>query len=301
MIVVEFFCGIGGCAAACPAGWNVVAAIDVNQHALRAYRHNFSHPIWTNGVEHLSADRLRALQADLWWFSPPCQPFTVRGNRRDLDDPRAAVFPAMVRHMEVCLPEFIVLENVVGFQGSRAQSLWVGALRRSGYFVHELLLCPTTLSVPARRPRWYVLASRREFEVPDSRPDQPLRSLHQFLDLQLDPREWLVPPEIQQRYANTLHIVDPYASDAATRCFTSAYGTSPVRSGSYIQTDAGPRYATPQEIVRLLGFPDFYELPGTLTRRQAWSLAGNSLSITAVRQVLQWLTEGTAPKIPRTT
>ena len=35
------------------------------------------------------AEELAAFGADLWWLSPPCQPYSVRGRGRDLDDPRA--------------------------------------------------------------------------------------------------------------------------------------------------------------------------------------------------------------------
>ena len=290
MRVVEFFCGIGGCAAACPDTWQVVAAIDVNRQAIEVYRHNFSHGTIVSGVEHLTTDLVRSFRGDLWWFSPPCQPFTVRGNRQDLSDPRAAVFTAMLRQVQACLPEYVALGNVGGFQGSQAQSLWVGSLRSWGYSVHERLLCPTELSVPARRPRWYVMASRRRIVAPELGDAPPHRPLIDFLDSGDFQREWEVPMEIQQRYAKALDVVDPLQPKAMMRCFTSAYGKSPVRSGSYVATPFGVRYVMPEEILRLMGFPMRYQLPNGLTRRQAWALVGNSLSVTAVRQVLTWLT-----------
>ena len=56
----------------------------------------------------------------------------------------------------------------------------------------------------------------------------------------------------------------------------------------------GVRRFPPSEILRLLGFPPSFQLPEALPRRKAWQLAGNSLSLAAVRVVL-----GTVPFFPR--
>jgi hypothetical protein len=85
-------------------------------------------------------------------------------------------------------------------------------------------------------------------------------------------------------------------SRTLTACFTSAYGRSPVRSGSYLALapraectgdDPPPlRRFSPAEVLRLLGFPAAFRLPPELPRDAAWHLAGNSLSLPAVRAVL---------------
>ena len=62
---------------------------------------------------------------------------------------------------------------------------------------------------------------------------------------------------------------------AITSCFTSAYGKSPVRSGSYLITSDGLRRFSPEEILRLLGFPRWFSLPPELRPRTAWKLVGN--------------------------
>jgi len=81
-------------------------------------------------------------------------------------------------------------------------------------------------------------------------------------------------------------VVDAAQPGACAACFTSAYGRSVVRSGSYLATPTGLRRFSPQEILRLLDFPDTYRLPPGLPLRAAWPLVGNSLSVRAVRWVL---------------
>jgi site-specific DNA-cytosine methylase len=85
--------------------------------------------------------------------------------------------------------------------------------------------------------------------------------------------------------------VDAEDRSAETHCFTSAYGRSVVRSGSYLRTRAGVRRFSPHEIVRLLGFPEQYQLPEDWPARRLWPLVGNSLSVAAVRYVLRAIPE----------
>ena len=91
MRVVELFAGIGGCSAALPPDCDVVQAVDQSPYAHAVYSHNFAHRYDTFNLAGLRPGQLE--EADLWWMSPPCQPFTVRGRQRDLDDPRFCGLP----------------------------------------------------------------------------------------------------------------------------------------------------------------------------------------------------------------
>jgi site-specific DNA-cytosine methylase len=89
-----------------------------------------------------------------------------------------------------------------------------------------------------------------------------------------------------RQYAGAIDVIDAADPHARCACFTAAYGRSPVRSGSYLATSGGLRRFSPQEILRLLGFPASFRLDLRLTREQAWRLVGNSLSVMAVTHVL---------------
>ncbi len=285
MRTVELFCGIGGCAAALGADAQVVAAIDLNPESLAVYRHNFPHPTVTMAVEHLRNDQLATWRADLWWLSPPCQPFTRRGLRQDLADRRCRGLRAVINAIDRIRPPYVALENVPGFRDSRAHELLRRELERAGYDVREHLLCPTTLGGRGRRERFYMVAGREPLITPEPpRATQP-PPWSTVLDPDPDPALWL-DDAVASAYRHALHVVDPNEADAITNCFTAAYGRSPVRSGSYLATSRGIRYFSPPEILRLLGFPRDYRLPPSLSRRNAWRLVGNALAIPAVVQVL---------------
>lgn len=287
--VLELFCGIGGCAAALDKRAEVVAAIDIDCDALSVYRTNFPHPIATRTIESLPDLVYREADAELWWLSPPCQPYTVRGRRRDLEDSRAHSLKVVLQRIREIRPRYVALENVGGFEGSQAQQLVRETLLQCQYRIAERLLCPTEIGVPNRRPRYYLVAAQGELAPwPHWRvPSVPLR---EYLDPE-PPQDLFVSPELVERYRRSMNIVSARDDTAITSCFTGAYGRSPVHSGSYLSVASGVRRFSPQEILRLLGFPESFTLPPKLSRQRTWSLAGNSLSVHAVRWVLSVIPE----------
>ena len=101
----------------------------------------------------------------------------------------------------------------------------------------------------------------------------------------LDPDLW-APAELRARYEGKLHRVDAGHDDALAQVFTGAYGVSPVYSGSWLDTPDGPRRFSAQEILRLMGFPDGMQLVAP-SRKKAYKLVGNSLSVDAVASLLE--------------
>lgn len=298
--VLELFCGIGGCAAALAGRARVTAAVDVSRVALGVYARNFpGHPLAPRTLESITAADLRRWRADLWWLSPPCQPFTRRGHGRDDDDPRSRGLLALIPLLAAERPPFVALENVPGFAGSRTRARLAAALDGAGYRTWEDELCPSVLGVPNRRRRYFMVASREGDPAPPAPPPAPSR-LADHLDPVPEPG-LEVDPELLGRYRGALDLVAADDPGAVTACFTAAYGRSPVRSGSYLVEDAEAswngdglgrdpggrvRRFSPAEVLRLLGFPPGFTLPPELPRATGWRLAGNSLSLPAARAVL---------------
>src|SRR5688500_7979710 len=205
--LLELYCGIGGCAAAVAGAAEVVAALDVNRVALGVYRANFPHPTAVCALESPRAAAPRLAHADLWWPSPPCQPYTRRGHGRDLDDPRSASLAHLLRVVERVQPPMLALENVPGFQGSLAHERLLAIFERCGYAVAERLLCPTELGVPNRRRRFYLVASRDGLCPWAPLPAVRLRPLASYLDPH-EALELLVDPALVARYERAADVVD---------------------------------------------------------------------------------------------
>jgi len=294
---LELFCGIGGFAAAANgSNLRIVGALDQSAVALAVYRLNFpGHPARQTDLERISAAELSDFDADLWWLSPPCQPYSLRGRQQDLADPRAQ---SLARILKVFadiptdrLPCHLALENVAGFASSQARERLVKLLDERDYRIRERLLCPTELGVPSRRPRYYLVASRAELSSPRSAVFRS-RPLSAFLGSSGDPDPppvLLIPPAVVARFGAGLRILDPADPAAYTTCFTAGYGKSLMHAGSYLKCRVGVRRFAPEELAGLLGFPATFRFPGPLSLRKRWQLLGNSLSVSAVREVLKAL------------
>ncbi|NCG20757.1 MAG: DNA methyltransferase [Rhodobacterales bacterium] len=284
MRVLELFSGIGGAAQALPKSAQVVCAVDQNVYARSVYKANYpGHRIEAWNLATLWASKLERLNADLWWMSPPCQPFTVRGIQRDLDDRRCEPLKRVMTLIPQLRPPRIALENVVPFAESRAHAQLQEVLSKAGYRVRTRFLCPTELGIPMQRPRFYLIASLNPL------PDWwPLRSRPRRLESYLDEApapETEVSPALLKRYADALPISDTRAFPRAC-VFTSAYGKSPVYAGSYWRDHRGIRRFSHREILRLLGFSSDFQLTDDLPAKRPYALIGNSLSVDAVRVIL---------------
>ena len=292
MRAVELFSGIGGFAAAARGlGIEVAAAFDQSGEANLTYRANHpGTPVVSRNLDSIPADAIP--EADMWWLSPPCTPYSRRGRRRDAADPRAASLLHLIDLLPQRRPRFLALENVTGFGDSEAYSRLRKTLEDSGYAVAAIELCASQFGTPMNRPRLFVVARRDSgplrLHPPDEPPAGPLRA---FLDPEAAKDDALmVDDALVARHARGLNIVDPHAADARAICFTSNYWKCLKAAGSLLRRpDGRVRMFAPEEILRLLGFDDTFQFPPELNRRARWRLAGNSVDVRCVRHVLESL------------
>lgn len=291
MRILELFAGIGAVAQATDQRHTIAAAVDINENAKAVYEANFSHRYLTKEIASLSDQEFAEFKADLWWMSPPCQPFTRRGNQRDIDDPRAQPMLRVFDAIESVKPTCVALENVVGFEKSQAWEKLKKVFASAGYHVTQIELCSSMFGLPNTRPRVFVLASRETAIAVPTRPSAEPRSLGEFLDSPAELSRWrshlAVEPEIATDYLDGINLV--HDESRSSRCFTSAYGNSHVQSGSYLEDSdyaQGIRRLSPSEMLRLLGFASDFRIPAELSARQLWKLVGNSISAPCVRHVL---------------
>ena len=161
-----------------------VAAIDNSEVANAVYSANFplSAPLRRN-VEHITREQIERDfgAAEVWTASPPCQPYTRRGNEKHDADPRARSFTRLLEMFptidKTCRPKRMLVENVVGFETSATRDALVNALR-SEYHLREFIVSPRRLGVPNTRERYYLLAKRKELgPFANDATDAAMRSL----------------------------------------------------------------------------------------------------------------------------
>ncbi len=283
--VLELFAGIGGCAAAIGDRADIVAAVDTDPAARSVYQHNVSHPVHADPIESLSTKWFQGQAADVWWLSPPTLPLAHAGLRRELDDDRAKAFAHVVEQIRQIKPRFVALESGVDFNKSLARQMLHETLTETGYVWQETTLCPTQLGMPNERPRFYLVAGQHELRPWKSPTERNAVSLATTLESSA-PDDMTIAPELLAMHRNSMDIVSATDEDAISSCFTSDYGRSVNKTGSYLQERDLVRYFSPNEMLTQLGFPQWFELPADIGRETAWRLIGNSSSIPATRAIL---------------
>ena len=163
---VEFYCGVGGLhyslLRARPDA-KVVAAFDINPNGNDVYEHNFGVRPSQKNIYGLPVASFDKLDAGLWLLSPPCQPFTRQGHRKDKDDGRSQSFLRLLRDVVPELdkpPTHVLVENVVGFETSETRADAIAVFHRLGYDTREFMLTPRMFGVPYSRPRYFLLAKK---------------------------------------------------------------------------------------------------------------------------------------------
>lgn len=278
---IEFFSGVGGWRYALGNRGEVAAAFDIHPGANATYELNHHHRPLTRDLSSLGADALQAHRADTWMMSPPCQPFCRMGNKADIEDSRSLAFLNLMKLLEEAPPERLVMENVVGFLGSRAHALLLERFQSHGFHHQEFTLCPSRFGLPNQRPRVYLAAARRALPTLPL-PDLPPPPLQEFLDQEEDQSLYL--SETEMRHKPGLDLVR--AHDRRSACFIGGYGQRFMGSGSFLVTEKGIRRFSPLETARLLGYPDTFHFPADLSLAQRYKLLGNGLSLPVARWVM---------------
>lgn len=282
---IEFFSGIGAFAYACRRfPIEIVAAFDQGQDANRVYEDNFGHRPRSRNLDSISVQEIP--DADIWWMSPPCTPYTVRGAQRDDADHRAESLKNLIRLLSDKRPAVIFVENVLAFAESQMFDLLTKTLRCLGYSVTIRPLCPTQLGIPMKRPRLFVIACRENYRVVDL-DDAPIEKIFLRSFISETPDEQLeVASSLLHQYGSGMHVVDSTNEDEYAICFTSGYGKSFRASGSFINQSGLIRRFSPEEMLCLFGFEQDFRFPPDLDVQTRWRLIGNSVDVRSIRRML---------------
>jgi DNA (cytosine-5)-methyltransferase 1 len=203
--VVDLFCGAGGSSEGfVRAGFKVLAAVDLDEMAVRTYRLN--HPsvpaarVLCQDIQALKKGSLRKLvgtKLDVLVGSPPCQGFSSAGFRSKKtrtgyspeDDERNHLWEWMVRAALELKPKLFLMENVPGMQSTkREDTFFLDAVasklqEEGGYRTEVWRLNAAAFGVPQDRIRCFLVASR--LSLLPARPAQEYQDLRKP-DLDLD-------------------------------------------------------------------------------------------------------------------
>ena len=290
----DFFCGIGGFhIAARNLGLNTVFACDIDPNVRRSYLTNF-------GLEPegdiSQIEEKDVPDHDLLFAGFPCQPFSIIGQRKGLDDPRGSLFFQLLRFIDAKSPKGIVLENVKqlsSFDRGRILARIKHELTALGYAVESRVLNALDFGLPQKRERTIIVASKscvKRFSWPA--PVTHMRPLAEILENNPDPKHFASARIRRKRKAiHTASFSPAIWHENKGGNVSSHEWSCALRAGAshnYLLVD-GIRRLTSREQLRLQGFPDEFQVvcSDAETRKQT----GNAVPVPMVEAVIRRLVE----------
>lgn len=159
MQAAEFFAGAGGTSVGLKrAGIRVAVAYDFWAPALKTYRKNVGSHAFFSDIRARTFDiaySLSRVKLDIIAGSPPCQDFSMAGQRVEKDN--ALLTQAYAILIGAIRPEWILMENVPEAGKSRTWKEARALLKRYGYGLTEMVLNAAHYGTPQARKRLIVV------------------------------------------------------------------------------------------------------------------------------------------------
>ena len=297
----DMFCGIGGFhVAAARLGMQCVFACDIDAEVQRAYRHNFAMEPEGDITE---VDPASIPDHDILLAGFPCQPFSIIGGMRGFDDARGNLIFSLMQVMDAKRPAAFVLENVrqlATHNRGRTLAKIIWELSELGYSTDWEFYNALDFGLPQKRERIIIVGFRDPgifFEWP--KPTSLPVPLEDILEVDVPPRYFASDAIQKKRRAKHQ---SPYdlsiwhenkGGNVSSHPFSCA-----LRAGAsynYLLVN-GERRLTPREMLRLQGFPEWFELPGSY--QQIRKQTGNAVPVPVAQAVLEQVQNGLSGTAP---
>lgn len=266
---LDLFAGCGGLALGFESVGFRTHGFEKEPDACATYTKNLDQPCTTVV---LTVDTVFP-EADIIIGGPPCQPFSVGGHQRGLDDSRDG-FPVFVSAVEQLRPQLWMFENV---RGLLYQNKWyleeiLDRLSALGYQIDAKVLNAVHYGVPQNRERLIVVGHKGGFSFP--KPLQQVITAGQALD----DLATSLPPESKFLTASMDEYVAKYERASFCKVPRDLHLDRPSRTvtcrnlaaatGDMMRIkleDGRRRRLLIREAARLQSFPDWFDFVGKET------------------------------------
>lgn len=305
---IDLFCGIGGFRVAFEEACNEVGikakcvfSSDIDIYCQDSYEANFGDRPFGDITQ---IDEGEIPDHDILFAGFPCQPFSIIGQMKGLNDTRGTLFFDIARIIKEKRPKAFILENVkqlVGHDKGTTLKVILKALRELGYHVQYSVLNALDYGLPQKRERLVIVGHQDPilFTFPD--PIKPYKALTEILEEKVDKKHYA--SEYIRLKRKDIHTSSFYPSiwhENKSGNICSYPFSCALRAGAsynYLLVN-GERRLTPREMFRLQGFPDWYKI--VVSDGQARKQAGNAVPVNMVKAVAQKLLPYVASSIDQT-
>jgi DNA (cytosine-5)-methyltransferase 1 len=278
-IVLDLFAGCGGLSLGFEAAGFKTIGYEMDSLAAATYQRNIGSVC--HAVK-LDLDFIYP-KAEIVIGGPPCQPFSVGGDQKGINDSRDG-FPVFIDAVKKLRPMVFLFENVRGLLYSNKWyfELVIEELHKIGYIIDYKLLNAVNYGVPQNRERLFVIGHRAKFTFPKP-------NLHKVtVGDAIGDLMHTVPPESKfltesmdtyvanyERASACINPRDLYADGPARTltCRNLAGATGDMHRVKL--NDGRRRRILHREAARLQSFPDWFEFSGNET--QQFNQIGNAV------------------------
>lgn len=158
---IDLFSGIGGFRVALEQeGMNCVFSSEIDKHACNSYKQNFGESPFGD-ITKISNNDIP--EHDILCAGFPCQPFSLSGLMKGLQDERGRLFYEVIRIARHRKPPLLLLENVkniLTIDNGRVINEIHDRLKRIGYTTEQHVLNASHFGIPQKRERVYFVCIR---------------------------------------------------------------------------------------------------------------------------------------------
>jgi DNA (cytosine-5)-methyltransferase 1 len=161
METVDLFSGCGGLSLGFQnAGFEILAAFDKWEPAVKVYKENFNHPIYDTDLgSDEGLEFVKSLKPKMIIGGPPCQDFSSAG-KRDETMGRADLTISYANIVASAKPEWFVMENVERITKSHILKDALKIFKKAGYGISYQVLDASFCGVPQARKRFFLVGHK---------------------------------------------------------------------------------------------------------------------------------------------
>ena len=270
--VLDLFAGCGGLSLGFESQGFNVTGYEIDEKAVETYNQNLTGKCLQ---EKLTINKIFKKDFDVVIGGPPCQPFSVGGHQKGIDDERNG-FPVFLKAIEQINPKIWMFENVRGMLYANKWYLdeTINQLQKFGYVVEYRLLNAVRFGVPQNRERLFVVGHRGKFIFP--RTENKIYTVGEAIGdlIYTTQDESKILTEAMDKYvakyekaSSCVNPRDLYLEKPA-RTLTCRNIAAPTGDMQRVKlTDGRRRRISVREAARLQSFPDWFEFCGTETNQ----------------------------------
>lgn len=265
--VIDLFAGCGGLSLGFEAAGYETIGYELEESAVKTYNRNLKGKCHQQKLE----VGFRYPNAGIVIGGPPCQPFSVFGNQRGMEDARDG-FPIFIDAIEQIQPKVFLFENVRNLAYSHKWyfELIKDALSKLGYIINFRCMNAVNYGIPQNRERMIVVGHKSSFHYPTvhKRKITVGEAIGDLIDKIEDESKILTPRQdeyiaVYEKKSACINPRDLYPDKPARTltCRNLAGCTSDMQRVRL--KDGRRRRLVVREAARLQSFPDWFEFEGT--------------------------------------